>query len=88
MKTFTVQGSHGWLKVDETGKILEHEQGGEWDGSYAAIERFDIPEYLSWCQEKKLPETDHIDILELGYWVTGRVPPDTAFRKHVESLPH
>ena len=69
-----VHSSYGTLVVDALGWGQRNES--EYDGDVLKdIERFDLKEYKSrWHDES---ETDTLDILELGYWITdgSYIPP-------------
>ena len=69
-----VHSSYGTLVVDALGWVQRSES--EYDGDVLKdIERFDLKEYKSrWHDES---ETDTLDILELGYWITdgSYIPP-------------
>jgi len=90
---YTIASSHGELTVDAEGFVIERRvDNDEADGGkhLKSITRFDLVE---WRKHWGNPETDRIDILDLGYWHTDPKtntiafePPDAKWRSEIAEI--
>jgi hypothetical protein len=90
---YIISSSHGELTMDALGYVIERRldnDNADGGGHLACIARFDLAE---WRKHWSNPETNQIDILDLGYWhtdpETGEAayePPDARWRTEIAEI--
>jgi|GEM_PF-4356587 len=93
ISSYTVRSSHGELAIDDAGYVTQckadntEATGGQ---HLESITRFDLVE---WRKHWGNPETDIIDILDLGYWygvpetcTIAFEPPDAQWRSEIAEI--